>query len=140
MTLTLTGPFVEVRDVDASQDWMTVFEGLPEVFTDSNGVEHPLNIEDLRVEGEEIENYVLSIIHPAVDEYVLNYTLANRKLAVQVVWDDKNNAKKTRPAVVEADLYADGTLYIKGTRITEEDGWVYPYEELPAYAEDSDQS
>ena len=78
-------------------------------------------------------NYVRNPEDPTQITIYNVYTPETTVITAMKVWEDGNNRDGLRPETVTAELYIDGVASGKKLVLSEENGWVASWEELPKY-------
>ncbi|AOM84066.1 Cna B-type domain-containing protein [Salisediminibacterium beveridgei] len=112
---------IDSVEVTADDDWTYSFTELPEF--DENGEAYEYAITEHDVPGYAVE----------IDGYdITNTRSEQRDIEVTKGWLDDNNPD--RPEDITVTLLANGEAY-ETVNVTEEDGWVYVFEDLETYDE-----
>lgn len=88
-----------------------------------------------KVSEKDIDGYTISYSAPSSDTAGVDITnkheIAKTDVSARVVWNDKDNQDKVRPASVTLQLTADGEKYGKAVPVLDSDGWKYVWKDVP---------
>ena len=111
--------------LDSENEWKHVFEGLNKYRDKGTEITYTIveeTLEDYSTEYE-VDGYSWKVKN--------SYTPLETSHTVRKVWDDSDNRDESRPQTIEAELYADGEATGKTCELSEENDWLYTWNELP---------
>ncbi|MBQ9387054.1 MAG: NPCBM/NEW2 domain-containing protein [Lachnospiraceae bacterium] len=112
-------PYGDPVTVDASTDYGYTFPSVPKYGTGESAVKYTATAT------------ILNYDSTFADGVLTNKFTPETSFQANVIWDDMDNAFKTRPAELKAELMADGAATGKVATLTAEGGWKYRWEHIP---------
>ena len=120
-------------------NWMHTFSDLDIFVSGQQGVRYEYSVKEV---GENNGQYAVgtngrfyTVEYQGEGNLVIRNSMTPEvtKLAVKKVWSDEKNRDGKRPASVQVQLFADGSLCREAVTLSAVNNWTYTYMELPKY-------